>query len=157
MGLANRENRPVVDKNKTWAATPLSLSLQSDASLSTAIETYNLWRVDIFHILVKSFEVIQAFFFFYYEVLVIPINNHSNKYILWNLRIYKTYWQRSIEYVEGMSMTTIGQKTSLRIPFITVWKKLDTFRKESAISTWIYRIAVNNCLRQIEKETASKI
>jgi RNA polymerase sigma-70 factor (ECF subfamily) len=36
--------------------------------------------------------------------------------------------------------------------FITVWKKLDTFRKESAISTWIYRIAVNNCLRQIEKQ-----
>jgi RNA polymerase sigma-70 factor (ECF subfamily) len=56
--------------------------------------------------------------------------------------IYKTYWQRSIS-VEGMSMTTIGQKTSSGY-LLTVWKKLDTFRKESAISTWIYRIAVNN-------------
>jgi hypothetical protein len=46
--------------------------------------------------------------------------------------IYKTYWQRSI-YVEGMSTTMIGQKTSLRIPFITVWKKLDTLEKNQWI------------------------
>lgn len=36
--------------------------------------------------------------------------------------------------------------------FIIVWQKLETFRNESAIGTWIFRIASNNCLRQIEKE-----
>ena len=36
--------------------------------------------------------------------------------------------------------------------FIIVWQKLDTFRNESSIGTWIFRIASNNCLRQIEKE-----
>jgi RNA polymerase sigma-70 factor (ECF subfamily) len=36
--------------------------------------------------------------------------------------------------------------------FITVWKQLPNFRNESAIGTWIYRIATNNCLRNIEKE-----
>jgi len=36
--------------------------------------------------------------------------------------------------------------------FLIVWEQLPKFRNESAISTWIYRIAVNNCLRQIEKE-----
>lgn len=36
--------------------------------------------------------------------------------------------------------------------FIIVWQKLDTFRSESGIGTWIFRIASNNCLRQIEKE-----
>lgn len=36
--------------------------------------------------------------------------------------------------------------------FISVWKNLPKFRKESAVGTWIYRIAVNNCLRQIERK-----
>jgi len=36
--------------------------------------------------------------------------------------------------------------------FITVWEKLPEFRNESAIGTWIFRIASNQCLRQIEKE-----
>ena len=36
--------------------------------------------------------------------------------------------------------------------FIIVWQKRDTFRNESAIGTWIFRIASNNCLRQIEKD-----
>jgi len=34
--------------------------------------------------------------------------------------------------------------------FISVWKNLGSFRHESKISTWIYRIATNNCLRAIE-------
>lgn len=40
--------------------------------------------------------------------------------------------------------------------FIEVWKKFDTFRRESKISTWIYRIAVNkslNYLRQKKKNS----
>lgn len=35
--------------------------------------------------------------------------------------------------------------------FISVWKNLSSFRHESKISTWIFRIATNNCLRAIEK------
>ena len=36
--------------------------------------------------------------------------------------------------------------------FITVWQKLGQFRNESAIGTWIFRIASNYCLRQLEKQ-----
>lgn len=36
--------------------------------------------------------------------------------------------------------------------FITVWQKLAQFKMESAIGTWIFRIASNNCLRQIERQ-----
>ena len=36
--------------------------------------------------------------------------------------------------------------------FIIVWQKLETFRNESSIGTWIFRIASNNCLRQLEKQ-----
>jgi len=36
--------------------------------------------------------------------------------------------------------------------FIIVWQQLPKFRNESSVGTWIFRIASNNCLRQIEKE-----
>ena len=35
--------------------------------------------------------------------------------------------------------------------FISVWRNMSTFRNESKISTWVFRIATNNCLRAIEK------
>lgn len=35
--------------------------------------------------------------------------------------------------------------------FIAVWQNLSSFRNQSKISTWIFRIATNNCLRAIEK------
>lgn len=33
--------------------------------------------------------------------------------------------------------------------FIRVWENMGTFRGESAISTWIYRIALNTCLTHV--------
>ena len=40
----------------------------------------------------------------------------------------------------------------LRETFIKVWKQLPNFRNESSLGTWIFRIASNTCLRQIQKE-----
>jgi RNA polymerase sigma-70 factor (ECF subfamily) len=36
--------------------------------------------------------------------------------------------------------------------FIAVWQHLSSFRGESGIGTWIFRIASNNCLRSMEKK-----
>ncbi|VXC50318.1 RNA polymerase sigma factor [Sphingobacterium multivorum] len=36
--------------------------------------------------------------------------------------------------------------------FITVWKKPDSFRNDAKLSTWIYRIAINNCLTSMRKK-----
>ena len=36
--------------------------------------------------------------------------------------------------------------------FIIVYKKLPEFRNEAKISTWVFRIASNICLRQIERQ-----
>ncbi len=36
--------------------------------------------------------------------------------------------------------------------FISVWENLERFENRSSIGTWIYRIATNKCLRQIQKE-----
>jgi len=34
--------------------------------------------------------------------------------------------------------------------FIAIWRSLPSFRQESKLSTWIFRIATNHCLRAIE-------
>jgi RNA polymerase sigma-70 factor (ECF subfamily) len=41
--------------------------------------------------------------------------------------------------------------------FISVWRNLSSFKNQSKISTWIFRIATNNCLRAIEKSKRAKI
>jgi RNA polymerase sigma factor (sigma-70 family) len=40
--------------------------------------------------------------------------------------------------------------------FIKVWENLSTFRNESAISTWIFRIASNTCLMHLRKQSHKK-
>lgn len=40
--------------------------------------------------------------------------------------------------------------------FIKVWENLETFRSESSIKTWLYRIAVNTCLIFLRKSSSKK-
>jgi RNA polymerase sigma factor (sigma-70 family) len=40
--------------------------------------------------------------------------------------------------------------------FMKIWENLDSFRNESKISTWIYRISVNTCLVHIRKQSSKK-
>lgn len=40
--------------------------------------------------------------------------------------------------------------------FIKVWENLDSFRNESSISTWIFRISVNTCLLYLRKKSSKK-
>ena len=70
--------------------------------------------------------------------------------------IYKTYWQKIFRlcmgYVNNYELAQdIAQET-----FIIVWQQLPKFRAEANIGTWIFRIASNHCLRQIEREKRYK-
>ena len=56
--------------------------------------------------------------------------------------VYKTYWDRIFRLCMGfVNDYDIAQDLAQ-----------ETFRNESSIGTWIFRIASNNCLRQLEKE-----
>lgn len=66
--------------------------------------------------------------------------------------IYKTYWERIFRLCMGFVNNHDAAQDLAQETFIIVWQKLETFRNESNIGTWIFRIASNNCLRQIEKE-----
>jgi len=40
--------------------------------------------------------------------------------------------------------------------FVKIWTHLDSFRDESNISTWAYRIAVNTCLLYLRKQSTRR-
>ncbi len=66
--------------------------------------------------------------------------------------IYEVYWQRIFRLCMGYVNDTELAQDLAQETFIIVWQQLPKFRNESGIGTWIFRIASNNCLRQIEKE-----
>lgn len=66
--------------------------------------------------------------------------------------IYNTYWQRIYRLCMGYTNDHAFAQDLVQDTFIIVWQNLSKFRNESGIGTWIFRIASNNCLRQIEKE-----
>lgn len=66
--------------------------------------------------------------------------------------IYAAYFQKIYRVCRGYVNDDDWAKDIAQDTFVIVWQQLATFRNESAVSTWIYRIAVNNCLRQLEKQ-----
>jgi RNA polymerase sigma-70 factor (ECF subfamily) len=64
-------------------------------------------------------------------------------YIVYSPKIFRVCMAYINDYEQARDLT---QET-----FIAVWQNLPSFRNESQISTWIFRIATNNCLRAIEK------
>lgn len=67
--------------------------------------------------------------------------------------IYKAYWQKVFRLCMGYVNDYDWAKDIAQETFITIWQQLSKFRNESSIDTWIFRIASNHCLRQIEKQT----
>lgn len=65
--------------------------------------------------------------------------------------IYKQYAPQIYRVCIGYTNDSAQAKDLVQDTFIAVWKNLHTFREESKISTWIFRIATNHCLRAIEK------
>ncbi|ASW75859.1 RNA polymerase subunit sigma-24 [Chryseobacterium piperi] len=67
-------------------------------------------------------------------------------------KIYDLYWQKIFRLCMGYVNDPELAQDLAQETFIIVWQQLPKFRNESNIGTWIFRIASNNCLRQIEKE-----
>jgi RNA polymerase sigma-70 factor (ECF subfamily) len=66
--------------------------------------------------------------------------------------LYKEYWSKVFRLCMGYVNDSDLAKDLSQDTFITVYQKLPTFRNESAIGTWIFRIASNTCLGQLEKQ-----
>lgn len=61
-------------------------------------------------------------------------------------RLYETYRSRVFSTAYRMLSNRADAEDVTQDVFVKVFKKLPSFRGDSAISTWIYRIAVNACL-----------
>lgn len=70
--------------------------------------------------------------------------------------IYKDYWQKIFRICMGYVNDYAKAQDLTQDIFVIVWKNLSKFRKESNIGTWIFKIASNYCLRQIEKDKRLK-
>ena len=61
----------------------------------------------------------------------------------------KLYWQ-----IRKMVLTHDDADDLLQNVFLKAWLSLETFRGESKLSTWLYRIAVNECITFLNKQRA---
>jgi RNA polymerase sigma-70 factor (ECF subfamily) len=61
-------------------------------------------------------------------------------------RLYETYRGRVFSTAYRMLSNRADAEDVTQDVFIKVFKKLSSFRGDSSVSTWIYRIAVNACL-----------
>lgn len=64
--------------------------------------------------------------------------------------IYNRYSAQIFRVCMGYTNDADHAKDLVQETFISVWKNLPGFRNQSQISTWIFRIATNHCLRAIE-------
>ncbi len=67
--------------------------------------------------------------------------------------VYTKYWQKVFRLCMGYINDHDAAKDITQETFIKIWKGLPNFRNESSLGTWVYRIATNTCLRQIQKNS----
>lgn len=67
--------------------------------------------------------------------------------------VYNSSYQKVFRICMGYSSgdETIAKDLAQEV-FIKVWENISSFRNESNISTWIYRIAVNTCLLELRRK-----
>jgi RNA polymerase sigma-70 factor (ECF subfamily) len=73
----------------------------------------------------------------------------SSAYMLAFEELYNRYAPQIFRVCLGYTNDTDQAKDLVQDTFIAVWKNLSGFRNQSQISTWIFRIATNNCLRAV--------
>lgn len=66
--------------------------------------------------------------------------------------IYKEYWGKIFRLCMGYVNDYDLAQDMAQETFIRVWQHLPAFRNESTVGTWIFRIATNYCLRQLEQQ-----
>jgi len=70
--------------------------------------------------------------------------------------IYALYSPKIFRVCMGYVNNSEQARDLTQETFISVWQNLSSFKNQSKISTWIFRIATNNCLKAIEKSKRIK-
>lgn len=70
--------------------------------------------------------------------------------------LVKTYQEKLYAHVRRMVHSHTSADDVLQNIFIKVWRNLENFREDARLSTWLYRIAVNESLTFLEQEKRKK-
>ncbi len=69
-------------------------------------------------------------------------------------RIVKQYSEQLYWQIRRMVLSHDDANDLLQNTFIKAWTNIDYFRAEAKLSTWLYRIAMNECLTFLNKQRA---
>lgn len=70
--------------------------------------------------------------------------------------IMQKYQQRVYWHIRRMVVVHEDTDDILQNVFVKVWRNLDSFREDSALFTWLYRVATNETLTWIEAQKRHK-
>ena len=70
--------------------------------------------------------------------------------------LVRQYSERLYWKIRHIVLTHDDADDVLQNTFLKAWQALDTFQGKSAVSTWLYRIAMNQCLNFLNKRNAKK-
>lgn len=70
--------------------------------------------------------------------------------------LVETYQQKVLNTAVGMVQDMATAEDITQEVFVTVYKTLLSFKEQSSISTWIYRITVNKCLDHLRAQSRQK-
>lgn len=75
-------------------------------------------------------------------------------------QVFKNIFKDNSDKILHLCLSYTGDMDTahdlLQETFIKVWRNLGSFRNQSQISTWIYRIAINTCLSHLRVEKNRK-
>ena len=69
-------------------------------------------------------------------------------------QMVKTYGEQLYRQIRGLVISHDDTDDVLQNTFVKAWTGLDTFRGEARLSTWLYRIALNESLNFLNKQRA---
>lgn len=67
-------------------------------------------------------------------------------------RVVDTYGERLYRLIRRMVISHDDADDLLQNTFLKAWANLDYFRGEARLSTWLYKIATNECLSFLERQ-----
>ncbi|MDB5013322.1 MAG: sigma-70 family polymerase sigma factor [Daejeonella sp.] len=89
------------------------------------------------------------------SVILLKFADERTKNEAFNL-ILKKYQQKIYWHIRRLVINHDDADDLVQDVFIKVWKSLGTFRNDSQLYTWLYRIATNECLTFLNKYKQKK-
>lgn len=85
------------------------------------------------------------------ELIIEKIRDEETRNYGFNLLV-REYQERVYWHVRKMVVDHDDTDDLVQEIFVKVWKNLSSFREDSKLYTWIYRIATNECLTFLKKK-----